>query len=240
MIEKVDSQIEQWIKETVGNITVSFNAPDALPDGRGINCYLLDLVDDPPMRGPQRTPNRLSLRYLITTWAGEVAEAHRLLGILAFATINHTEFDAHFEPIEPTIWTAFGVKPLPSFILAAPLRQERPDPDVLRVREPLSILTSPLADLYGIVSGPNDELISGAKIQVPTLNRSTITDRHGRFHFSALPAEPPISRLIVRFKGQETPASITGMGTEEEPVLIQVDLFHNLHSDRSSLDEERV
>ena len=225
MIEQVDSQLIEWFQETVGDVPVSLNAPGVAPSGRGIGCYLLELLDDPPMRGPHRPPNQLSLRYLITTWAEEVAEAHRLLGMLAFATINHPEFEAHFDPVGAAVWAAFGVQPLPSFVLAAPLRQERFDPDVPRVREPLSVVASPLAEMYGIVSGPNDALLTGAKILIPNLSKSAATDRTGRFHFSALPTDPPIRQLVVRFKGKEKMVSIDGMGTEEKPISIQVDLF---------------
>jgi hypothetical protein len=167
---------------------------------------------------------QLSLRYLVTTWAKQSEEAHRLLGELAFAAMEHPEFEVKLNPIPAETWKALGIIPRPSFILQIPLRKEQPAPPTRYVREPLVVQATPVTSLTGIVLGPDDVPIARASVEIPTLQLSTRTDVHGRFTFANVPADPFPTNLRVRAKGREIQVT-TEQSTPDEPLVIRFNLF---------------
>ncbi|MBV7327526.1 hypothetical protein KFU94_04545 [Chloroflexi bacterium TSY] len=232
MIDQIDRTLKEWIAEVVSDgsrsIDISLRVPGGSNLGSGVNCYLWQLSENPPLRGLERTPNQILLRYIVTTWAETDEEAHRLLGLLAFAAMDHAEFEAQFEPIPSDVWLAFGIHPKPAFVLVVPLRQNLPRPERDYVRKPLVVGTSPLVELNGIVQGPDHIALSGASVIIPPLNRSTKTDRHGRFKFTALPAKQLIDQIVIRYKEHELQLSLSKLDTSEmddgEFVMIRFDI----------------
>ena len=87
MFDQVDRRLEEWVRRVLGPISVTFDPPSPVRDGTGVSCYLLAVVGDPPLRGNRRPPLQAALEYLVTTWAETPQEAHRLLGVLAFAAL---------------------------------------------------------------------------------------------------------------------------------------------------------
>ncbi len=116
MIDQVDGRLEDWIGTVLEGTNVSLAAPSGTETGRGIGLYLMELMHTPPPRGARRPPLQISLRYLVTTWAEKSEEAHRMLGELVFAAMEHPEFEVERDPVPVTLWTALGVAPRPSFM----------------------------------------------------------------------------------------------------------------------------
>src|SRR5690349_24956655 len=87
MIDHTDAWLIDWVKSVLTNIEVSLRQPGGGADQRSISLYLLELVDTPAPRSTQRTPLQFSLRYLVTAWAVDPVEEHRLLSDLVFAAM---------------------------------------------------------------------------------------------------------------------------------------------------------
>jgi hypothetical protein len=125
-----------------------------------------------------------------------------MLTDLAFAALSNSDFQMELEAVPLTVWTAFGVPPLPSFILRVPLRVMRPEVAVKFVRTQLQIASSPMVPLHGIVLGPDDVPIAESSVEIPSLKLAVSTNYKGRFFFPAVPAEGT-KLLRVRAKGHE-------------------------------------
>jgi len=222
MIDQVDGRLEDWIGTVLEGTNVSLAAPSGTETGRGIGLYLMELMHTPPPRGARRPPLQISLRYLVTTWAEKSEEAHRMLGELVFAAMEHPEFEVERHPVPVTLWTALGVAPRPSFVLRLPLRLERPERIAPLVRVAPVVRKSPMASLHGLVRGPGDVPVMGARVELPALQLSTSTDSEGRFHFSAIPTAPPVKLLVVKAKGQELSVATERAVAAGEPLLIRL------------------
>src|SRR5262249_57145099 len=98
-------------------------------------------------------------------------------------------------------WAVFGSAPQPSFFLRAPLRIERPEPVVPMVKEPVVLQPSPMRVLSGVVYGPGDTPIMGARVELLTLGIATRTDEWGRFRFAGAPSNGQL-KLLAQAKGQ--------------------------------------
>jgi hypothetical protein len=222
MIDQVDQRLKDWVSGVLGATEVSLAAPSQAESGQGVGLYLMELVQTPAPRSVRRPPLQISLRYLVTAWAEEYEKAHRMLGVLMFAAMENSEFEVEQDPVPVSLWVALSVRPRPSFVLRLPLRRERPEPHVPLVRLPLVIKGSPMAGLHGLVLGPGDMPVMGARVEVPALQLSTHTDPDGRFHFSAVPTDPPVKLLMVRAKGQELSIKIDEAVGFDEPLLIRL------------------
>jgi hypothetical protein len=230
VIDQVDANLTSWVQDVLGPVSVSLHPPQlvetrSLETGSGVHLYLIEMIEKPPPRGTERPPLQLLLRYLVTTWADEPQEAHRLLGELVFAAMENAEFEVELEPAPAATWAAFGVPPQPSFVLRVPLQQERPQPAVRLVRAPLVMHVAPSAILRGTVLGPDDVPLAGATVELPSLLRSTRTDAQGRFHFANVPGESSLKLLRVKAKGRQLSVTLDQPPSDEEPLVIRFDLL---------------
>jgi hypothetical protein len=200
MIDEVDRRLREWVGSVLKGVEVSLGAPNGKKAGPRIGLYLAELTN-PPLRSAKRQPFRLALRYLVTASADQPEEAHRLLGELVFAAMENPEFEVDLGPVPVTVWKAFGVAPQPSFILSIPVEKERAKPKVGVVRQPLIVKWTSVTSLYGVVLGPGDIPLSGARVEVPGLDLWTHTDSKGRFRFSTVPVEPEKKYLEIKAKG---------------------------------------
>jgi hypothetical protein len=223
-VDQIDHQLREWIAAVCEDVQVSLEAPRRDEDGEGIGLYLMELVHAPPGRGSGLAPLRVTLRYLVTAWAGEPVKAHSLLGQLVFAAMEREDCEVELEPLSAPMWLALGVAPRPSFILRVPLERQRVERKVPRVRTRLTVHQSPMRPLHGQVLGPGDVGIMGAQVTLPALNLVVSTDFKGRFRFPAVPTQPPITRLRVCARGQETPVLVdpAGVFTPESPLIIHL------------------
>jgi hypothetical protein len=221
MITDIDDQLTDWVETVLGSIPVSLAPPEQDPTEVGVSCYLMELVDNPPLRTTKRPPLQIMLRYLVTTWADTPREAHRMLEELLFAAMETPDLGVEVQSLEPAVWAALGVAPRPSFFLRLPLRRERPQPSAKLVRQPLGIEAVPVASLQGQVLGMGGVPLAGAVVEVPGLEASTRTDTRGRFEIRTLPAGLHVRELRIRAKGQEIRYPLEDPVTSDEDLLLR-------------------
>lgn len=231
MLEVVDQQLREWVGKTLGNVTFTLNPPgkDAAGSGgaSGVSCYLLELVDAPPARGTDRPPLQFHVRYLITTWAETLEAAHKLLGNLAFAAMDVTEYRVEFDPLPPETWLAMGAAPRPAFILRVPVRQERPQPERHYVRKPLEMRFGPSLLLRGLLVTPDNIPITGAVVEMPSIQRATHTDGDGHFLFANIPGGLPSYQVKVKAKGRELLVTVQPPSSDQDTIVIRFDPISN-------------
>jgi len=223
LIHEVDGRLKDWVGSVLQGATVSLAAPNGQLKGSGVSLYLLQLTHRPPARGgKKRPPLQLLLRYLVTAWSEDPEDAHRMLGELVFAAMEHDEFEVEFDAAPAAIWTAFGAVPRPSFILGVPVRRERPQPEAPLVRSGVSLDSTAAVSLHGVVTGPGDLPLMGARVECPSLGLSAQTDSRGRFRFSTVPATPP-PEFRVTAKGKALTIRADSRSLSGEAFVIHFD-----------------
>lgn len=222
MIDEIDKKLQEWVGSVLEDAPVSFEAPRKQREGAGVNLYLLELSDAPPPRGRYRTPLQVNLRYLVTAWATDPQQEHRLLGELVFAAYEREGMEVDFK-VPHGLWTALDLPPRPAFILEMPLRRERPEPHAPRVRQPLVTQMAPSIALTGQVLGPGDLPIAGALVELPGHDLRTEADPDGRFRFPRVLADTRPRIIRVRAKGEVRSFTVspTALG---EPLTIRFPL----------------
>jgi hypothetical protein len=226
MIEQVDNNLAAWVRDVLKGVTVSLAAPDDSHEGIGISLYLLEFAQSPVLRGgPKRLPLQFSLRYLVTSWAEETADAHRAIGQLIFAAMEHPEYQIDFEPAPVALWSAFGISPRPSVILTAPVRLERPEPVVPVVRVPPIVKGAPVVSFFGRVLGPDDIPLANIAVEFPPLQLSTRTDNKGYFKFSGIPGGSDAVQLRLKGKGKVLDIEVKPASSAENPAVINWDVL---------------
>lgn len=215
-------QVEAWVSQVASPAKVFFGSPAEMAGNEGVNLYLLEIFPDPTARSVREAPPlKLLLRYLVTAWAGSPRKMHELLGTLMFAALQKPEYVVEPEPVAVEIWRSLGVPVRPSMVLRVPVLQPRPVKPAPKVRQPIVLKASPMRPLFGRVLGPGDVAIMGALVELPALNLATRTDPDGRFHFAAVPTQPPVTHLRVHAKGREV-----NVAPERSPALDQPLIIH--------------
>ena len=223
MIDEVDRELKMWVSSVLTGVAVSLAAPLEHTTGTGVSLYLLRVTKAPPARsGRGRPPRQLTLHYLVTTWSDDAEESHRLLGELAFAALGHAQYEVEVDPVPLAVWRAFGTAPRPSFTLSVRLQREWPVVDEPIVRSAVSVQGSVTATVTGLVVGPGDVPVMGARVECPALNRVTRTDGKGRFRLAAVPAAPP-PQFLVTAKGQQRWVSPDLHALGGQPLMIRFD-----------------
>lgn len=226
MIDEVDRRVRDWMLTVLDGTQVILSKPGVSENHEtGVSLYLLEIVESPPPRTNSRTPLQFALLYLVTTWSQDVEQAHRWLGELLFAAMEHPEFEVNLDPPPPELWAGFGVAPCPSFRLKVPCRRARRQARGKPVMQPLVIQQSPVRPLSGQVLGPGDVPVMGARIEIPGLGQHTRTDAQGRFYFSRVPSDPAPTSIRVEARGQELQVDPSPAWEKEEtPLLIRFEL----------------
>jgi hypothetical protein len=224
MIDQIDRRLAAWIGGILDQVDVSLAPPEAAETARGVGLYLMELVQSPPARGTRRPPLMMTLRYLVTTQAAKPEDAHQMLGDLVVAALENSEFEVEQEPLPLALWTSLGIAPRPSFVLRVPFIHERPEKLAPLVRKPIVIKHLALRSLEGQILGPEDIPLMNARVELPALELFTTTDSKGRFHFSSVPAMPGARLLRVRAKGQEFSINTEQAGSEDDPLVIHLQL----------------
>ena len=202
----MDEQILEWVRSAAGPVNVGFSVPGAKTEGSGVSIYLFDAAYKAVPRGTQRPPLSITLRYLITAWAADPQEEHRLFVDLLFAALDKPqtappEFEVVAQPLPIEAWMALGAPPRPSFFLQVPVKRQREQKIAPPVRTPV-VVSAPIRSLSGMVCGPESIPIMNARVEIPILGVSTQTDSAGQFRFSTGAGPIPI-RIRVRARGKE-------------------------------------
>jgi hypothetical protein len=161
------------------------------------------------------------MRFLVTAWSPDPLEMHNDLCELAFSAMESTGFDIDFEALPPTIWAALEVCPRPSFCVRLPLRKSRSSPPAVAVRSPLVVAAALMVSLDGIVLGPQDVPLPGARIELISLGRATRSDVRGWFAFPGVPARQPL-RLRVLARGVEQFFTVEAPGEPGQRLPLRV------------------
>lgn len=224
MINKVDQRLNEWVGTVIKDAKVSFAPPDSTNKEPLISVYLAGLRPSPPAPvESRRTPLQISLRYLISTWAETPEKSHEMLGTLVFAAMEHPEFEVELDPVPVEIWQAFGVPPCPSFMLRLPLILKRDEAPVPRIKWPPTIRDTTLSSLNGRIVDTGNNPVTGARVELPSLNLSTRADSQGRFSFAGVPAEPRSKEFFIKARGKELTLTLQQPNSEEELLLIRFD-----------------
>lgn len=224
MIDQIDRRLAAWIGGILDQVNVSLAPPGTAETARGVDLYLMELIQSPPARVTRRPPLMMTLRYLVTTQASKPEDAHQMLAALVVAALENPEFEVEQEPLPLSLWTALGIAPRPSFVLRVPFRHERPEKLAPTVRKPIVIKQLPLHSFEGQILGPENIPLMNARVELPALDLITNTDSKGRFHFSAVPATRGTRLLRVRAKGQEFSINTEQAGSDQEPLVIHLQL----------------
>lgn len=220
----VDERMKTWVYDILGEVQTSFKPPGVtVPPGRSIGLYLLDLTPATSTRGDSRQPLQFCVRYLVTTWSEEASGAHNDLCELAFSALEMPEFEVEIEPLEAAAWAAFGTPPRPSFSVRLVMRRERPRLAAPSVRAPLVVAPSPMVLLHGLVLGPGDVAVAGARVELQTLGLVTLSDHEGYFRFSGVPADRSL-RLLVQARGVTQEFQTEGAGASDRPLQLRMAL----------------
>jgi hypothetical protein len=225
-VDQLDQQLIDWATDLLPGIEVSLGPPGEPKTGRGVGMYLMDLLQAPPPSTVKRSPLQLSLRYLITSWAENPKDAHKMLGELALGAMGNSNFQMELEPIPVALWTAFGIPPRPAFVLRMSLRKERSEVSAKPVLSPMIVKSAPISSFHGLLLGrPGDLPLADAAIEVPALRLLTHSDRKGRFIFPTVPSEVPLD-MRIRAKGKEFRLKIDGShALADEPFVISLDVL---------------
>ena len=221
-IEELDARLRDWVAATVEGLTPGFAPPSAeLADA--VSLYLLEVSPKPPARGERRPPLQLEARYLVTTWADDVEAAHAALAELFFSALADPEVEVDPLPVPVAVWPAFGVPPRPSFVIKTIVRKELEERPAKLVRE-VQFSASPMAVLHGVVLTPDDVPIPRARVDLPALDASTVTDSKGRFVFPRVPTEPPTRLLHVSARGRAATYEADAVASPEDPLVLRFEI----------------
>lgn len=218
MIEKLDQGLVDWVDSVVPGASVSLDVPAATA-AADVSMHLFELGDLPAARGEQRPPLQVQLRYLVTTSG---SDAHKHLGDLLFAALQHPDYDVVFPEGMAAYWSAAGVPPRPCFVLALSARQDVAAAAAPPVRSGLQIQSVGAQQLEGIILGPADVQIADAFVEIPALGLTTRSDTRGRFRFAAVPTGSAALGLRVRAKAREFPFTVDT--SAPQPVTLRLDL----------------
>jgi hypothetical protein len=226
MIEEIDQHLSNWITSVCSkDIEVSLRPPGTMGDKKVVGLYLKDILPSVPHHGNRRLPLQVLLRYLITSWAESPQEAHQVLGKLLFAAMEHPGFEVELAPIPTEVWNAFGIIPVPAFMLCLPLRVERPEKTDQLIRLPIEISKSGLASMGGMVMGPGKIPLTNARVELSTHNLVVRTDVKGRFLFPAVPTQPSRKKLCITARGQKLFKEVEFTKVKQESWIIDFDVL---------------
>jgi hypothetical protein len=148
-----------------------------------------------------------------------------MLGQLAFAAMESSEFEIEFDPLSAHDWLAFAIMPRPAFVLRIPARFVRPEPDTPLVHAPLVLQSTPTTTLHGRVLGPRDIPLPDVRVELPALQLSDRTDAHGWFRFSTVPAEPRTKQIRISAKGRQIDVAVEQPAALNDSVVIHFNPF---------------
>ncbi len=203
MIERIDSEVKQWASAVAQDASVSLGAPGENGDRAQITLSLLQISDPAARRteGGKPPPLRVELRYLVTAAANTEERAHEVLGQLLFAALEHPRFEVELGGIGSDQWRALGVRLRPCFVLRVPLEVERHVARAPMVRT-VELRGAPMRAVAGVVVGPGEVPLAGARVGLPELDLWATTDARGGFAFACIPAQPAARQVEVRARGR--------------------------------------
>lgn len=223
MIKQIDQELSAWIVSLVG-IKPSLTRPLDNDSQRGVNLYLLDLIDDTIRRSGDRPTNQPTLRYLVTTSDGKPEEAHDLLEQILFAALKSRDYEIELHPTDDQLWLTLGMFPRPYFLLRVPLPNELEPSTAPLVEGDLVVRGGAVVPFYGEIRTPGGIPLANVRIEMPNLFRSTTSDSVGKFVLSGVPAAPKEKMLLLKARKHQQTVIVEETGTEANPIQIEFNL----------------
>lgn len=221
VIAETDERLRAWARDVARGVDISLRRPTDEATGTVVSLYLLDLMNVPPARTGPRPPTQIVLRYLVTAWAEEPESAHQILEELLFSAMETSDIEIESQAVDPQLWVAFGVAPRPAFVLRVPVRRVRAREEAPIVREFITVDVQPIIPLRGTVLGPRNLPLPDVRVELPSLELATRTDRRGFFQFPGVPARDGPRTLRLEGKGR---AMVVTAEVGEEPIVIHFPL----------------
>lgn len=226
MIEEADDRLRSWAEEAVPDVELCFDLPGSSNAQPSVSLYLTRIAPAAPQRSTRRNPLDLELHYLVTAWAESTEEEHALLGRLLVASASQSEFAPDLEPPGLELWQALGLAPRPSFALRVLARHDLPIERAPRVGQVLSLRAGALRPLEGLVLGPEDTPVAGARVALVGGGRAVHTDSHGRFRLavSEVASQPLGLQIAARGLRRRLELAPDELPAGDEPLVISLEL----------------
>lgn len=222
MINEIDFRLKNWAATIIGDqFDISFEHPRKIDNKSEVSIYLFALENAPTTSLAREIPMQMALSYLITVKADDQVMSHKLLGTLLLAAKSSSDFEIGFPAFSPEFWLAFGVVPMPYFIIKVPLiipRQLIPEPTI-KLQPTINV--SPIARLTGLVLGPTKVPIHGATVIVGT--SKSLTDKNGLFVIAVDTKNQHEFNCKVEVKGRQFSISLPLPEEPNMPVIIHLD-----------------
>jgi hypothetical protein len=223
VIDKIDRQLQDWVATVLDSTAVSFGPPTEDPSEPRVSLYLYEISEMPPARGEDRPPLQAALHYLITVLAEDPLASHRMLGELLFGAMEERGFEVQLGVATGDLWSTFGTRRRPSFVLKVPLRLERKEPLAKPVTQPVELSQSTIGPLWGRLVAPVGDAevpLTNAVVELPSYHLSTRTGRKGEFYFRTVPFTPKEKLLRVKARRRRLEVRTTQGMHESEPLVI--------------------
>jgi hypothetical protein len=221
MFDAADEQVGRWVREILPDAELRLTPPAQQGDSPVVHLYLTEIRTAPAVRHDRRPPLTVGLCYLVVVSSQDPLQAHRWLGQLLFAAMENKRFEVDLQAITDDTWRAFGLVPQPAFLLRLPFSLDRPH-EYQRVTKQPTIRAVPAVAFTGILIGPDEVPIAGARVTLAELGLNTTTDKDGRFRFAAVAPSSQPKRLRIHARGLEMETlAVPTSDRVNEPAIIR-------------------
>lgn len=124
MFHEISERLVTWATAVAGAPIATLGHPTAETGTPRISLSLVEVIPHPPALAAPVHRLEATLRYLATVSAETPAEAHRLLGLLAFAAMSRPDFAVDADRPSTQFWLALGVAPRPCISFRVTARKE--------------------------------------------------------------------------------------------------------------------
>ncbi len=228
MIDEIDCRLKEWIATVInGQLAITFEHPGTKQAQPAVSVYLYNMEYSAPNSATREIPLQIALSYLLTVPSDDQIESHKYLGKILYAAKSQSDMEVGFPALPAPFWQAMGTVPLPHFSLHIPLMipRERDRSPTIKTRPHIGIST--ITHITGIVVGPSDQPIPGAKIMLPHSRTVTYTDDKGLFSTTADANSQRTFNCKIDAKGKQFSISVPMqqiLKTPHVPFTIHLDL----------------
>lgn len=204
MFDAADEEVGRWVREILPDAELRLTPPPPAQQGDSplVYLYLTELRTASAVRQDRRPPLTVGLCYLVAVGSQDPLQAHRWLGQLLFAAMENKRFEVDLQNLTHDTWRAFGLVPQPAFLLRFPFSLDRPH-EFQRVTQQPTVRPVPAVPFTGILLGPDEVPIAGARVTLAELGLTSTTDNDGRFRFAAVAPNSQPKRLRIQARGLE-------------------------------------
>ncbi|SEN41157.1 Pvc16 family protein [Nitrosomonas marina] len=228
MIDEIDRRLKEWIAMVIdGQLAITFEHPGTERNQPTVSVYLYDMEYSTPNSTTREIPVQISLSYLLTVQSDDQVESHKYLGKILYAAKSQSDMEVGFPALPAQFWQAIGIAPLPHFSLHVPLMIMRETEHIPTIKAQPHIGISPVTQITGVVVGPSDQPIPGAKIMLPHSKTVAYTNNKGLFSIAADANLQRAFNCKIDAKGKQFSISVPMqqiLKTPHTPFTIHLDL----------------